>query len=183
MKFKFHSKYGQNLSPWVNGIDGDPPVDGGASTGTGVGEVPVAPLGEDKPADVDVNALLEQISALQTQNDKSEALVQKLRPFERRWNQVAGDISPDRLQELKDADQRLAQIQQEQEQKVLAIRTEVTKEITGEYQPKLDTLTEENRKLTTDLSKAELRYDIFKAFQFNGGIGDRFNSFLTLANP
>lgn len=155
-------KYG-NLQPWINCIDDTPPSDDLSGTGGGGG--------------VDVVALQAQVKELQEANQAKDGIIQKLRPIERKWNTVAGGLSEQRLEELKIADQRLAELQQQQEQSALKIRQEVA----SEYDPKIQGLTKEKEQLTSRLQQTQLTYDIFREFNANGGIGSRFEAFTQLA--
>lgn len=158
--FVAFQKYG-NLSPWINCIDPEPPAGEGLPAGSG------------GPS---VESLQQQIAQLQQEIASKDGIIGKLRPIERKWNTVAGGLSDDRLEELRTADQRLAELQQQQEQVELEIRQRVA----SEYDPKIQGLTKEKEALSSQLEDSNQTYEIFRAFNANGGIGKRFESFRKL---
>ncbi len=156
-------KYG-NLKPWIHCIDDQPPGEG---EGGGSGGVNVA-------------ALQSELAQLREQIDGQKNLIQTLRGFERQYKTVSGvlgDLDPERLENLKRTDERLAQQQQHQEQQALEIRQQVA----SEYDPKIQALNKEKQTLQDELGAVNLTFDLFRDFNANGGIGSRFQSFMKIA--
>lgn len=160
-------KYG-NLKPWLNSIDDTPP-----------GEEPGSGGASPSGGGATVEELQAQIAELRNTLAGKEEVINKLRPIERKYKTIAAGLSDERLQELKVADQRLAEVQSQKEQEALKIRQQVA----AEYDPKIQELTKEKADLQSQLKQSQLTYQIFKAFNANGGIGSRFQSFQQLASP
>ena len=163
--FIAHQKYG-NLKPWLNNIDDSPPANEGDLGGGG-----------SQAAEASVEDLQAQIAQLQSTLANKDGIINKLRPIERKWNAVAAGLSEDRLEELKQADQKLVELQSQQEQAALKLR----REIAAEYDPKLQELNKQKSTLEQQLEGKNLEYDIFRAYNANGGIGEHFESFIELS--
>ena len=153
--------------PWVNCIDENPPSDGGGGGGGGGGGATI-------------ESLQAEIQQLKQTAENQAGVIQNLRGFERKYKLAAeavGDMDPSRLQQLKNAEENLAAQQRQSEDAALKIRQDVI----SEYDPKLKAANSEKEALQNQLADANLTYDIFKAFNGNGGIGSRFESFKKLA--
>ena len=156
-------KYG-NWKPWINCIDDNPPGDGGGGGSGGA----------------TIESLQAEIQSLKQTAENQAGVIQNLRGFERKYKLAAeavGDMDPSRLQQLKNAEENLAAQQRQSEDAALKIRQDVI----AEYDPKLKTANSEKEALQSQLDDANLTYDIFRAFNNNGGIGSRFESFKQLA--
>lgn len=127
-----------------------------------------------------VEALQAQIAELQQQNQGAMELIKKLRPFEtkvQRLESTLGTTDPAKLLELKSAEAQLQQQAAEIERQVAAAKTEVA----TTYQEQIKALNARVEAAAQQSQQTQLTFDIFKAYNANGGIGDRFDSFMQLA--
>ncbi|MEL7494636.1 MAG: hypothetical protein AAGJ95_11835 [Cyanobacteria bacterium J06554_11] len=152
-------------------IDTDPPSDGGEGGGGGGG------AGEPQP----------DISALQTQLTEYKKVINNYRQKEssyesalrqqKRMEALLGDISPDKLVELRDAENKLASAKEQQEQRLLEERNAVA----SEYKQQIEQLNQKTSQYEQEIAGQRKEYELFKAFNANGGIPERFNGFVRLA--
>lgn len=150
-------------TPWLS-VETDPPGEENGGSGS-------AP---------NLETLQQQLSELQQKTSGQQELIEKLRGFERQYKSleaIVGETNPDRLQQLREAESKLKEAQAAEQQKILDARNAAADEYTGQI-----------TKLTTQLSEAqqkaaqvETTYELFQAFNGNGGIGDRFQGFVGLA--
>lgn len=143
-------------------VDADPPGD--------VGE-PAPSAGDDVAA---------QIEALKAELAGKEDALAKSRQFERRYRSleaIVGDTNPEKLQELRDAEQRLKQEQAERERLIIEAKNQVT----SEYKGHIDELQKLNAKLTAEQQQVLLTFDLFKEFNQAEGDGTKFDGFVTLS--
>lgn len=150
------------LSPSISpDPEGDPPAGGGGG----------GPTTEELQAALD---------NLQSELSAKNSIIDKLRPTERKYQQVSqilGEVSPEKLAELRDAERRLEEQQAKQDQLVLGIKQEAQ----TEWQEQVDGLQKSNKALTLEVAKVNQKFDLFRAFNNNGGIGARFDGFESLA--
>lgn len=142
---------------------------------------PGASLGGSGNGGPSLEQLQAQISDLQSKTQGQEALITKLRGFERQYRSleaIVGETNPEKLQALRDAQKNLEQQQAQAEQAVLKAKTEVSQE----YKSKLDATTQQLTTAQQEAEKVRTQFDLFKAFNANGGIGSRFEAFLNLAS-
>ncbi|MEM9947801.1 MAG: hypothetical protein AAF810_17325 [Cyanobacteria bacterium P01_D01_bin.36] len=132
---------------------------------------------ESPASPVDVEALQAQITALKAEVQAKDSVVSKLRPFERNWKKVAGDLTPDRLTELQQSEQKLLEAQQQQQ-----LEDQYRDAAAQEYTPKIQEKDSRIQALESKLAAVEMRYNLSTAFSQNGGIGQHFEGFLELAS-
>lgn len=183
-------KYQGIDAPWTF-VEANPPDEGGDSGTAPTPEpdpapapvapkvaAPPSPPAEAPTAPVDVEALQAQIAALQAEVQAKTTVVEKLRPFERNWKKIAGDLSPERLSALQEAEQRLAESQQQRQ----ALEDQLRDAAAQEYTPQIQQRDAQIAELKARADAAELRYNLSTAFTQNGGIGPHFEGFLELAS-
>jgi hypothetical protein len=143
------------------------PVDAGAGDNLGSG----TPPGDDLAA---------QLEALQNQLAAKEKALANSRQVEknyRRLEAIVGDTNPEKLQELRDADQRLKQEQSDRERMIIEAKNSVT----AEYKGTIDELQKQNSTLSSEREKIKMTFDLFKEFNQAEGDGTKFDGFVTLA--
>lgn len=158
MKFFFDSA----SLPWLT-IDPDP-ADPGNDAGGGV-------------VDPDPNPEIEQ---LRREAESYKGIVEKLRPIERQYKRLealVGTTDPEKLQELRDAEQRYQQSQSDVESKVLEARNAVT----ADYEGQLKELNTKVQQYETKAQQQATEYELFRAFNSTEGEGPKFKSFVKLA--
>lgn len=147
-----------NLKPWQLTIDENP--DGELSDG-----------GQAAPDP--------RIAELEKELASYKGIVEKLRPVERRFKSLEallGTTDPEKLQELREADRRIADQQSEWETKLAAVRDETA----SEYKPQISKLEQQNKSLVSEHQSIKDEYELFQAFNESDGIGSRFRSFVNL---
>ena len=142
------------------------------------------PPGQDTATSGSGGPSLEQLQAQlqqsQAKAEGQEALIAKLRLFERQYKSleaIVGETNPEKLQELREAATQLEQQKAKAEQAVMQARTEVTQE----YKGKLETVTDQLTTAQKEAQAVQTKFALFQAFNGNGGIGSRFEAFVNLA--
>lgn len=123
---------------------------------------------------------MEQLEALKAELAAKEKALANARQIERRYKSleaIVGDTNPEKLQELRDAEQRLKQEQAERERMILEAKNQVT----SEYKGHIDELQKLNAKLTAEQQQVSLTFDLFKEFNQAEGDGTKFDGFVTLS--
>lgn len=141
---------------------------------------PIGEGGGGGGGELTVEALQAQIAELQQQNQGYAKLVGKLRPIEDKYQKLEsllGTADPAKLIELKNAEAQLQQQAAEIERQVAAAKIEVS----STYQDQIKALNTRVEAAAQQSQQTQLTFDIFKAYNANGGIGDRFDSFMQLA--
>jgi hypothetical protein len=147
-------------------IDAEPPADG-----NGEGGVPT-PSPTIDPS---------QFQELQDKVKAYEGIIEKLRPVERNYKKleaILGDTNPERLQELREAEQRYQQSQKDQEQVLLQTRNEVAQE----YEPRIKDLNDQLSDRDKRMKEIDREYQLYQEFNRNEGIGKKFKTFIRLAS-
>jgi hypothetical protein len=146
--------------------------------GDGLGDTTPQPSGDSGNADL--ASLQAQLQELQKQNQAYSGIIEKLRPVERNYKKleaILGDTDPEKLQQLREADQRLKQQQDEINAKIL----EAQNKTAAEYKQQIEAIQKENQQLSETKRKTDLTFELFKAFNVSDGIGDSFEGFLDLS--
>ena len=149
-------------------VDPGPAGDGG---GVGVGDAGAGPAGGGGG------------DAGGSEPSEVEALRKALanaRQFEKNYKRleaIVGDTNPEKLQELRDADQRLKHEQSERERLIIEAKNAVAAENKGT----IDELQKQNSTLSSEREKIKMTFDLFKEFNQAEGDGTKFEGFVTLA--
>ena len=153
-------------------VDPDPAGDGGGVGGGDPGPVPSAGGGGD-----DIAARLASVEAELAAKQKA---LDNARKFERRAQQlegIVGNLNPEELIKLRDAETRLQQQQSEMDKKLIEAKNSVT----SEYQQQLEELRKQNTTLSSEQEKTRMTFDLFKEFNQAEGDGTKFDGFVTLS--
>ena len=148
------------------GPAGDVPGDDlgtGQPSGGGSGEDPVA-----------------QLEALRAELAAKDKALGNARQVERRYKQleaIVGDTNPEKLQELRDAETKLKQQQEESEKRLI----EAKNSIKSEYEQQIQELNKQSSKLMTEQQKVAMTFDLFRHFNNAEGDGEQFEGFVTLS--
>jgi hypothetical protein len=148
-------------------VDVDPPGDGTAP-----------PL--DTPAPTGGDDANSQLESLRSELAAKQKALDNARQIERRYKSleaIVGDTNPEKLQELRDAEQRLKQEQAERERLIIEAKNQVT----SEYKSHIDELQKLNTKLASEQQQVALTFELFKEFNQAEGDGTKFDGFVTLS--
>lgn len=147
-------------------IDADPPIDNGT------------------PADLDTPApsggSLADIESLRAELAAKEKALANARQIERRYKSleaIVGDTNPEKLQELRDAEIKLKQQQEEAERRLIEAKNSVK----SEYEQQIAELSKQNSSLMTEKQKIDMTFELFRHFNAAEGDGEQFEGFITLS--
>lgn len=164
----------RKYSPWLC-VDSDPGDPGADVGGGGSGGAP------DSAGSLSIEELQAQLSELQTKTQGQDSLITKLRGIERQHKSmeaILGETNPERLQQLRDAEAELQKQQSTREQAVIDARNEVA----TEKKEEIDHLNKQLSVAKNESAQIQTKFELFQAFNANGGIGSRFEAFLNLAS-
>lgn len=149
-------------------VDPDPAGDAGA----GVGEPP-SPSDLNGEGGGSGNGAQSEVEALR------KALA-NARQFEKRYKSleaIVGDTNPERLQELREAETRAKQQQEEAEKRIIDAKNSVK----SEFEQQIAELNKQNAKLMTEQQKVSMTFELFRHFNGAEGDGEQFEGFITLS--
>jgi hypothetical protein len=141
--------------------------------GDGSGE----PQGGSSPSSEE---LMAQLAALQAELQNKNKALENSRNIERQYKKVEailGDTNPEKLQELREADLRFKQQQEQMDKLVIEAKNSVK----SEYQQQLEELRKQNTDLSTKQQQVALTFELFKEFNAADGDGTKFDGFVTLS--
>lgn len=148
-------------------VDVDPPSEGGASLEADI-QTPTGGFSQSE-----IEALRAELAAKQKALDNARQIERRYKSLEA----IVGDTNPEKLQELRDAEQRLKQEQAERERLIIEAKNQVT----SEYKGHIDELQKLNTKLASEQQQVALTFELFKEFNQAEGDGTKFDGFVTLS--
>ena len=123
----------------------------------------------------------DQIEALKAELAAKQKALDNARQIERRYKSleaIVGDTNPEKLQELRDAEIRLKQQQEEAERRLIEAKNSVK----SEYEQQIAELSKQNSSLMTEQQKIAMTFELFRHFNAAEGDGEQFEGFITLSD-